>query len=408
MTTSAPESPSRRFSTLLTRLLSNEDWERALDVAREWLAADPESVQAHLAAGQALVNLKRHAQARTHLEKALAGNPQNSFVHRLLSIVCFHGQRFADADEHVRQALALQPNDAMHWYHLAWMRYQQGAREAAAKHATRALELQPENANILNLLALCQRQDGQAQLAQYRRALELDPENSAVHNNVGTYYLNNQRDYAAAEASFRQALRLNPSDKTAQNNLFTVLRRRDRVYQVLSLPRTLVSRLSWRGSNAGWLTRILLVAAWLTIGRYLLVAVVAWFALVYPLVKAYEYLTLGDIRAQAGVIAARQGGLLGYRRWPFAVRFGIFAAFTLLFWGAVFGSVRAGWVSPELLIGVVFLAAFIFLCRSLGRSWQQMRRWFIVRRGEKKLHRQMNPTDRPAAPAISSHAQTDE
>jgi len=60
-----------------------------------------------------------------------------------------------------------------------------------------------------------------------------------------------------------------------------------------------------------------------------------WFALVWPLTKVYEYLTIGDIRARAGELGVRHGGFLGYRKWPLKVRLSIFAVFLISFWGGV-------------------------------------------------------------------------
>ena len=405
MDTAAPGTPSQRYSTLLTRFLGGGDWERALETARGWLAEDPESPPAHLGAGQALVNLKRYAQAQPHLAKALAGNPRHGFAHRLASIVHFHGSRFEKADEHIQQALALQPNEGMHWFHLAWMRHQQGALEVAAKHATRALELRPNDADIINLLALCERRDAKAQLAQYRRALALDPENSLVHNNLGAHYLGVDKDYEAAEQSFRRALTLNPSEKTFQRNLFLALRHRDFFYHVLTLPRTMLASLSWRRTKGSVVAKVLLLLLWLTLGRFLLGLLVFWFALVYPLLKAYEFLTLGDIQAQAGIPGARRGGFLGYRRWPFAVRFGIFAALTLLFWGTVVAAVWSRMFSPDLIGCMVVIAALIYIGWILTRWSQRFQCGYIVRRGEKKLHRQMNASgggSRPPKTGLSS------
>ena len=49
-----------------------------------------------------------------------------------------------------------------------------------------------------------------------------------------------------------------------------------------------------------------------------------WLVAGLPLLKGYEYLTIRDLRAQAGVPGARRGGLWGFWRWPFAVRFALY------------------------------------------------------------------------------------
>jgi tetratricopeptide (TPR) repeat protein len=389
-----PETPSQRYETLIGRLVGGRDWERALKVARDWLAEEPESVAAHLAAGQALVNLRRYAEARPHLVKTLTGNPRHDFAHRLASICCFHLNDIPKADEHIQQALTLQPTDAMHWYHLAWMRYQLGALDLAAKHARRSLELQPRDADTLNLLALCECRDNKAQLAQYLLALEIDPENSIVHNNLGTHYLNVVRDYQAAEESFRRALTLNPSNKTAQTNLFEVLKRRDPIYRTLSLPWTLVGWASLMRKDRTALGKIGLVALWLFAGRFFVAILLFWFALIYPLLKVYEYLTLGDIQAKAGVLGARRGGFLGYRRWPLAVRFGIFVALTVLFWGGVYVGFAMHLIEEGAIVGLLALPLLFVFVAALIRSAERSHRRRIAKRSEKKMNRQMKSSAR--------------
>ena len=388
MNPAAPESPSQRYSTLLNRLIGSRDWARALDISRAWLSEDPENAQAHLSAGQALINLERYAEASPHLTRALAAAPNYPFAHRLASVVCFHLKNYPKADEHIQRAIELQPNDAAHWYHLAWMRYRHGALDIAARHANRALELSPDDSHIFNLLALCQRGDGRARHEHYLRALELDPENGTVHNNLGIYHLNVGRDYAAAEGCFRRALQIDPTDTTAQQNLFIALKHRSRVYQALRLPLTLVEKVSWRGDRSV-LARVGLVALWFVAGKILWGILILWGALLFPLQKAYEYLTMGDIRARAGVPGARRGGLLGYRKWPFAARLGVFAGLVALFWGGLYLVFSRMALTPTELAMVPSAVVLCYVSVYVTRSFKRRRLQWIARRSEKRFNRQM-------------------
>ena len=399
-----PVSPVRNLH-LVNRLINAQDWPRLLEASRAWLAEDPESPVAHRTAGQALLNLERHKEAQQHLAKALALQPDHGFAHRMASMAAFHLKDFARADEHIQRGLELQPNDALHWHHLAHMRYQHGEMDLAAKHAARALELQPRNPAIINLVALCERKSGYAQYQHYRHALAIDPENSTVHNNLGVHYLNVDRDYELAEKSFRQALRLNPTDKTAQKNLLVVLRHRDRLYQAMRFPLTLVQSLSWSGSSRTLLARVGLVGMWLLLGKVFWGILILWFVLVYPLVKAYEYLTIGDIQAEAGTVGARRGGLLGYRRWPFAVRFGLLVVLTLALWGGIYGLYQhTPEFNPALLGGFISLTVFGYGLYLIQRHWGKARLRRLARRSEKKLARRVKPTEGQARfPASADH-----
>jgi tetratricopeptide (TPR) repeat protein len=396
MTTPAalPENPAQRYGILIRRLTESTQWQRLLETAREWLEQDPESADAHLAAGQALVNLRRYEQAPVHLQRVLTLRPRHAFAHRLASIAAFHRKKPAEAEEHVRQALALQPEDSGHWYHLAWMRYRQGALETAERHARHSLSLNPNDADTINLIAICQGGNPKAQLAQYLRALELDPENSVVHNNLGTYYLNSVGDKAAAEASFRRALQLNPEDEISQRNLLVVLRSRDRLYRTMTAPQVWFQRYERLRGGPFHPAKLILIF----FGLYLMVFMAFWLLLFMPLVKAYEFLTLGDLRAKAGVVGARRGGWLGYRRWPLLARFAIFVGLAAAFWSTVGWLIVSQTWSPEWVYGMIGGAIISLTIASWPRRWKRWRNRRAARRGEKMLRRAgpLSPSSPPS------------
>jgi len=379
---------------MLRRLTESRQWDRALVVARDWLAQDPESVDAHLGAAQSLINLKQYAAAQTHLGKVLAARPTYAFAFRLASIANFHLNKTGKADEYIQRAIELAPNDAMNWYHLALMRYRQGVLEAAEKHAKRALELQPDNADTINLVAICQRNNPRGQLEQYQRALEIDPENAIVHMNIGVYYLNAAHDYAAAEAAFRRSLAIDPTDRTAQKNLFAVLRLRDPLYRVLTWPRTLLWRTSWARRDVTTLVKIGLLVLWLTIGRYFLALFAVWLLLVWPLVKAYEYLTVSDIRGKAGIAGSRRAKWRDFHRWPLAARLGVFGLLVVCFWGGMFWLYESRLVPHEWIILAAFVAVVAWYFHKIPAWWKRNRSRAAGMRGEKRFARQAKTAER--------------
>ena len=332
-------SARERYSILLSRLVASGQWERSLAAARDWLAAEPEALPAHRAAAQALINLQRYKSASPHLQKVLSINPDDGFACRLASIAYFHQGRYNRADECIQRAIRLQPEEAMHWYHLAWMRYRHGARGMALKHARRALELAPNDADILNLIALCEPVEPKQQLARYQQALELDPENAIIHNNVGTHYLNAEKDYRGAIEAFRRALALNPKNRTAQKNLFIAMHERDPLHRALLSPSRFVARFNWNLGKPGFqrvLTTVF-IKPWLSL---VLIAVgLPWMMFSLPLLVAYEPLLAHDIEVQAGLISARRGGWLGFWRWPRWTRTGAL----LIVYGACWAGILA-WI----------------------------------------------------------------
>jgi hypothetical protein len=211
-----------------------------------------------------------------------------------------------------------------------------------------------------------------------------------VHTNLGSYYLNSARDFPAAEASFRRALQCDPANRMAQQNLFAVLRLRDPVYRVLTLPRNLLRRVSWSRQGHTGLARIGLVLLWLSLGRYLWGVFAIWLLLVWPIIKAYEYLTLSDIRAKAGVAGARRGGWRGFHRWPLEARLAIFALLVVGFWGGLFWLYESRVLPLESVILVGTVALLVWFSFQFKGWWKRTRSRWAAKRAEKKFRPQVN------------------
>jgi tetratricopeptide (TPR) repeat protein len=327
------------YGILAQRFISAGQWDRSLATALEWLSKEPENLRAHRVAGQSMINLERTEEAGPHVEKVLAGNPNDGFAHRLMAMVHFKEGKFHLADESIHKAISLNPTDAYHWYQLAHMSYSRGDLATAKKCAARARELDPRDANILNLSILCETDvTGAAKIQQYKDALALDPENATIYNNMGAQYLDNLKDYAAAEECFRRALFFEPASKMFRKNLFITVKERDLVYRILCTPKDwLFAAYNFfpRTRKKNFLLYLLTIPLWLLVFRYIIGGLVLWFALVWPLTKVYEYLTIGDIRGRAGELGVQRGGFMGYRKWPLKVRLSIFAFLLISFWGGV-------------------------------------------------------------------------
>jgi tetratricopeptide (TPR) repeat protein len=397
------------YPVLTHRFLSSRQWDRALATSLEWLAKDPESLRAHRVAGQSLINLDRESEAQKHLERVLAGNPEDDFAHRLMSMVHFEQGRFKAADESIRKALSLDPEDAYHWYQLARMSYNQGDLATGKKCAEKARDLNPVDPNIRNMLILCE-PDGSAtaetKIRRYEEALELDPESAVIHNNIGVQYLG-LKDYKKAEEFFRRALFFNPADKLFRRNLFRALKQRDVVYRVLCAPKDLLFQLL-RGfrevRQRSILLYILLIPILVFVFRFVVGGLALWFALVWPMTKVYEYLTIGDIRAQAGEVGARRGGFLGYRKWSLKLRLGLFAGCLVCFWGTLAwffmkmnsanspGSEVGGNQVFQAVLGfLIFFGLLIFLGFFLRRLLRRQRQTKAARRRARQVDDILNP-----------------
>ncbi len=376
---------------LAHRQAASGQWDRVLATARDWLAQEPENPVAHRYAAQALVNLHRHADAETHLQLVLASNPRDDFAHRMMSMVQFELGAFAAADESIQQAIALDPEDANNWYHLAHMAYRQKDLASGLKWAARARELAPTDADILNLYTLCSG-DTTNQEPLLKEVLSLDPENAYAHNNLGVFYLNAEKNYVRAEECFRRALEINPGVKIARKNLFHALKHRDLVYRILRAPLDMF--LGIRSALAGRKGRNVLAAIggfilWLLVFRFVLAGVILWCAFIWPMLKVYEFLIIGDIRSKAGEAGARRGGFLRYRQWPVRLRLTLFGVLLAGFWSVLYFvysgqpavSDEARQIAMGTIMSVVLLAALAIYSRrgfkhmkSRYHSWRRQRR----------------------------------
>jgi tetratricopeptide (TPR) repeat protein len=397
MNTPGPDTPDYRILT--SRFISSHQWDRALEAAQEWLAQDPNNTSAHFVAGQSLINLKRYPEAEPHLATVLANKPQHDRAHRMMSILQFYERRYQAADESIHKALSINPRDAYHWYHLAWMLYKQGEGVSARKYVEKARELSPRDAVILNLLVLCTpktKANSHQILQQYHEALELDPQNPQIHNNIGIYYLNVEKNFPAAEDCFRRALFFDPTLKIARSNLFLVIKRRDKLYWLLSAPRDMVFNFFnslRRRRTRGILTYVLILIVWLMVFRFVFAILALWALFVWPMLKTYEYLTIGDLRAQAGDIGAKRGGIFGYRRWPLGWRLALFGGLLALFWGSIgFAIYRGINQEPDQYLDIIFSCLIILGVILMMVLWvrgrhKSGRRWFRSRKKTAEIDR---------------------
>jgi Flp pilus assembly protein TadD len=347
----------------------------------------------------------RALEAENHMARVIAARPDSDICHRLMSAIYFSAGRYKAADESVRKAISLNPADAFHWYHLALMCYRQGDRASAKKFGAKALELSPRSPDIMNLVTLCEpatSANADQRLAQYHEALELDPENAAIHNNIGAHHLDITRDYEAAEEYFRRALFFDPSDKTARSNLFITLKHRDPIYRVLRAPKDFFTQsfsMAQKARQRSILLYLLTVPLWIFALRFMLAGLLLWCLFIWPLLKAYEYLTMGDILSKAGEVGAHRGGFLGYRRWSLNVRLGVFAAFLALFWGgtALFWmakdkvSKNEAW---DAVLGIFILIGILaILVTTLRSIFRQSRIDSHAKRRAKKFDTLLNPSE---------------
>lgn len=381
------------------RFEASQQWERLLETAQAWLAEEPDNARAHLHAARAKLHLDRAREALSHVAVVLRQQPDNAHAFQLSSAAKLECRDFLGAEQDIRRAIELESNDADHWVQLAWICHQHQDKASGLRWATKAHELRPNSSHVLNLLAICQPDTaaGRALRAKYTAdALALHPNSAELLNNQGLISLNERR-YAEAEALFRRSLAIDPRSKIARSNLLRAIRKRDPIYRIISAPiagyaALQASRRSSGGRIVYWVLFLLIVFT--GFGSLVCLLVVVILCLLLPVVKLYEYITVGDLRAQAGEIGARRGGFLGFRRWPFAARISLFAAATLVFWFTCYRVLAAaerhdrthpgelGWI-PVL----IFVPILIFGLQGWGRIFiRQANNWRRAYRLRKLPH----------------------
>jgi hypothetical protein len=147
------------------------------------------------------------------------------------------------------------------------------------------------------------------------------------------------------------------------------------------------------GSRKNRMTMAAFIVLLFCFGRFFIIGALLWCVWVWPMMKVYEAMIIGDLKAQAGEIGAHRGGFLGYRTWPRKVRLGLFGAILAAFWGGIaFGIYTLSQLPSDRISGPAWAGGFLVvtvipLCwllialsrrpRSPGwwATWQRRRRF---------------------------------
>jgi tetratricopeptide (TPR) repeat protein len=198
---------------LLERVIgayNRRDYEEALRLCRQTLAAAPDHAQAHHVSARALIELRRPAEAEPHLHAALAADPGLAEAHADLCRLLRGAGDAEGAERHGRLAVELAPAEPRHRLALA------DVLDDAARHAesleqiSLAQEYAPERVDILERLILKLDHVGQyeAALRIAERAMrELGPR-FETHHFLG-YARFSTGDHEGAVEACRAAIRLN-------------------------------------------------------------------------------------------------------------------------------------------------------------------------------------------------------
>jgi tetratricopeptide (TPR) repeat protein len=245
------------------RLLDAGKIQEAEPVLRAYLAANPESADAHFLLGYALF---REEKAKESLEEFTAGakyrRPRADELKVVAADYVMLGD-YSDADKWFSQVVAETPADAEAWYLLGRTKYNENEFAAAISDFEHALTLRPKYVEAENNLGLAQKEMNQREKAQaafqtaidwqgespvdaqpflnlgtldaeageyqkaiplLTRALSLAPKNPSVHEELGKAYLAMDK-LPDAQSQFEQAVALAPDTSSLHYKLAQVLRK---------------------------------------------------------------------------------------------------------------------------------------------------------------------------------------
>ncbi len=330
------------------RLLELRKYDKALTLCLELLQHDQDSSELHQLAGIAAMAMEDYRNAKLHLDIALQQDPEDFEALYHLSRYWNAKKRPRDAESTIKRAIGLFPYAPNFWAQLARVHYQEGAYQLAREPAEKALSLAPDDPHVGNIhaLVMAEREDGtkldlQAQEARLLEILRLDPESHAVQHNTGLFYLHEMSDFENAAQHFSTAASLDPTDQSTRSQLGRALRRLDPFLKWLYFPHGITfafkRSLRWAAGKRWGYLPVLATATLLLIP--LLIGLAFWAIGLWPLAKAYEYLTVSELRERMKVNG--HPGPLRIHHWPRWTRlllligiYALFWFFLLTFWGS--------------------------------------------------------------------------
>jgi tetratricopeptide (TPR) repeat protein len=361
--------------------LGGGDPARLEATAREMIALDPDHEMGYRFVAESLLRRGDAAGAVRLGEEALARAPDSDFVHYRLSVFLrLKGDRKA-AREHVGKAIEKDPEYADYWTELGWISYLDEDRASARRCAEKAIELVPDDADALYLKAATlpaeTKEEVRTALEAYEEVLEQNPDFDPAWGQTARLRFRSG-DLEGAEEAARTALSLDPDDDHHRKVLYDVLKRRSWVYRVLRWPGDTIGKGFGLIQKLPWWAWILLCVVGIG-GRVFLVLLalgLLWLTFLFPVLKAYEYLTLADVRRRAREIAPRRRRRLDVHRWPAAVRVGLFVALAGGLWYGAWRLLKDERARTVMLaiLGVAFVLAVLLGLIGWGIEIVQRRR----------------------------------
>ncbi len=194
--------------------------ERAVELYRGLLAAEPQHAQAWYLLGAAHRALGRLDDARISLQQAVSVSPGHADAHNHLGVVLAQQGYMDEAVASFQRGLKLKPDNSEMLNNLGLALLKQDKPGEAIAAFQQALNVRPDDAKARHNLNRALREQGHFEelLASQRQTVGQRPDSAQAHNDLGlTLYEQSKLDESVA--AFRQALVVQPDFAEAHNNL---------------------------------------------------------------------------------------------------------------------------------------------------------------------------------------------
>jgi len=208
------------FCARAEALIALKRYAEALALLQRATAADPAAAQPHCLMAQALIELCRFGEALKAAESATRLAPELEWPHRLRSISLSALGRERESLQAAREAVRISPDGAYGLHQLALRLWMNWRRREARETAARLLRVAPEDAATYELLAWMAVDQWQLKEGERlaRQALQLDPERAGAFSYLSRALRWQRRGREAIDAGF-EAVRLSPMNRVYRQEL---------------------------------------------------------------------------------------------------------------------------------------------------------------------------------------------
>jgi len=202
----AADPKSRELKLMLAGELADQSKsDEGINLAKGMLNNSPDDRQVWLALGQIYVRLRRWKDAEEAFDKTeplTTKKEDKTYLLFLRGELAERQKRFEPAEQYFRQVLEIDPQNTMTLNYLGYMLADKGMRlPEALKMIRKAVEMEPQNGAYLDSLGWVYFKMGEYELAEnnLRQAVERDQTDPTVHEHMGDLYEKTGRIRQAAE-----------------------------------------------------------------------------------------------------------------------------------------------------------------------------------------------------------------